>query len=176
MQALLRTTRIETAAPAQRAGLEAARSCQHQTKGRALPCSWPVAAPLEQYQDRPASRAGFLSYVTPLRSTCRGVGPGLFHSHRFAALHRLSRSGSVFPPCGQTRVHSLRVVGANRSHAHTVAHQQFSQCLADVHHFQDRLSKPRSSAGFKTSCKELQGRGISIQELGKIRARERSHD
>ena len=160
MQALLRTTHIETAAPAQRAGRASTRSCrQHQTKPHVALAAWPVAAPLEQYQDWSdlLVRAGFLSIdAEPLRSTCRGLrGSGLLNSHRLAVLPRLSRKRVCLVPPGQARTYSLRVVGANRSHAHTVAHQHLQKHFADVRHFLNRLSSSPSSAGFKTSEKAL---------------------
>jgi len=145
MQALLRTTHIETAAPAQRAGRASTRSCrQHQTKPHVALAAWPVAAPLEQYQDWSdlLVRAGFLSIdAEPLQSTCRGLrGSGLSHSRSARVLPlRLSRSGCVFPP-GQTCTHSLRVAGSSRSHAHSLRNKPCFQHRAYALHFQAVLS------------------------------------
>lgn len=157
MQALLRTTHIETAAPAQRAGREDARSCLHQIQGRRADAFVPAAAVDQREWDRSAScRAGLLSMTLPdLLKTGAGFGRRPFpHSHRLAVLPRLSRK-RVCCSLQHTRAHSLRVVACKRSHAHPVAHQHLQEYLADVRHFLNRLSSSPSSAGFKTSEKAL---------------------
>lgn len=114
--------------------------------------------------------------ILPARRLCTYPGRSLtqlavaFMADASSFIQRIGRQTSARLPS--------QLPGANPIASHNaLPNQQLIQIVADRLHSHNRvLSEATSSAGFKTSQKELQGRGISIQELGFIRARERSHD
>ena len=95
-------------------------------------------------QDRSSllpARAGFLSIGAHLPVNW----PGL----RVRSLYARSAGSN------RARDHSVRVLGSNPSRANTLAHQLPINRLADRSHVTRRLSSSPSSAGFKTSWKDL---------------------
>ena len=135
MQALLRTIHIETAAPAQRAGRVAARS---------------RSAALNEYEQwsfaHDAAIADARSYPAPMHSSLMAGN---------LPVSVLTRAPGLF--------HSLRVVGANRSHAHSLRNKPCFQHRAYALHFHNcRLSSSPSSDGQRTIGKALADGRISF--------------
>jgi len=98
------------------------------------------------------------------------------HTHRLAFSSLASRLvARIAFASGPAITNSARRLGSRRSIAQSLGDKAASQlAISEIHHLS--LSKACSRAGSINASKGFQGRGIFIQECGKIRTRERSHD
>jgi len=125
--------------------------------------------PAVVYDDMQGLQSGFASlFDAYLPVNWRGL-----RSASFSRIpHRLDSSPSRrpvrFPSCcighhlpgcavlaAPGTFHSMRSAGCTRPRANSLPRQHIHQCLADRRHVSVVLSKPSSSAGFKTSWKDL---------------------
>jgi hypothetical protein len=151
--------------------------------------SWGLCAPIpavvhDNTRDWMASRhAGLLRDVFPTSlKTCPGLrGSGLSHSHRvaFPSLTQSRKRATGFLPlvvraysrcAGSNRARDLSDIGSGSRPAigNTLPNQHVLQTVADRFHVTRRLSSSPSSAGFKTSSKDLTCEAQALSSDDKI--------
>jgi hypothetical protein len=177
---------------------DATRSRQHQPQRHVRRGASLAAASLKQSQDWSAiGRAGF-TYIQNCSGFCRVVSPSVLttsslltgagfgrrtfsrNSHRVAASLTQSRKQAVGSSrliacaysrsAGSRRARDLSAIGSGSRPAigNSLPNQHVSQAVADRLHHHLGLSKSGSSAGFKTSWKDLTREAEALSPDDKI--------